>query len=143
MSPVETTEPIDMSFGFWTQAGRRTMYLMEVQIPQCKAAISSGIGMAKIKVQGPSAVSCAKTAEPIKMSFQVWTRVGPRKHVLDGVHVVATWRIRLNHVRAAAFLSNDCDYLFGFYRTGQFLQLWSLWRFVRFRRRLRVLAVRT
>jgi len=31
-----------------------------------------------------SASSCAKMAEPIKMPFGLWTRVGPRKHVLHG-----------------------------------------------------------
>jgi len=30
------------------------------------------------------AMSCAKTAEPIKMPFGVWTLVGPMNHVLDG-----------------------------------------------------------
>jgi len=35
-------------------------------------------------------MSCAKMAEPIEMLFGVWTRVGPRKHVLDGVHIDAT-----------------------------------------------------
>ena len=29
-------------------------------------------------------VSPAKTDEPIKMSFGLWARVGPRNHVLDG-----------------------------------------------------------
>ena len=29
-------------------------------------------------------MSCAKTAEPIEMPFGLWTRDGPRKHVLDG-----------------------------------------------------------
>jgi len=29
-------------------------------------------------------MSPAKTAEPIEMPFEVWTRVGPRNHVLDG-----------------------------------------------------------
>jgi len=37
-----------------------------------------------------------KTAEPIEMPFGMWTRVGAKKHVLDGVHSGATWRIRLN-----------------------------------------------
>ena len=37
-----------------------------------------------------------KTAEPIEMPFGMWTRVGARKHVLDGVHSGATWRILLN-----------------------------------------------
>ena len=31
-----------------------------------------------------TAVSHAKTAEPTEMPFAMWTRVGPRKHVLDG-----------------------------------------------------------
>jgi len=29
-------------------------------------------------------LSPAKTAEPIEMPFAVWTRVGPRNHVLGG-----------------------------------------------------------
>jgi len=29
-------------------------------------------------------VRCAKTAEPIKMPYGIWTWLGPRKHVLDG-----------------------------------------------------------
>ena len=47
-------------------------------------------------------VSPAKTAEPIEMPFGLWTRVGPRNHVLDGVHIGATWQIRLNRPRAEA-----------------------------------------
>jgi len=31
-----------------------------------------------------TAVSCVKTAEPVTMPFGLWTRVGLRKHVLDG-----------------------------------------------------------
>jgi len=34
-------------------------------------------------------VSCAKTAEPIEMSFGIWTPVGARKHVLGAG---AYWR---------------------------------------------------
>ena len=30
-------------------------------------------------------VSCAKTAEPVGMSFQMWTRVVPRNHAFSGV----------------------------------------------------------
>jgi len=32
-----------------------------------------------------SAVSCAKMVETIEMSFGLWIRVGPRKHVVDGI----------------------------------------------------------
>jgi len=33
-------------------------------------------------------MSPAKTAELIEMPFGLWTRVGPRKHVLHGVTLV-------------------------------------------------------
>jgi len=49
-----------------------------------------------------TAVSCAKMAEPIKIPFGLWTWVVPRKHVLGGVHIGATWRIPLNRRCAAA-----------------------------------------
>jgi len=42
-----------------------------------------GEGVANYKAQGYSAVSCAKTAEPIESGM--WTQVGPRKHALNGV----------------------------------------------------------
>jgi len=32
-------------------------------------------------------MSCAKMAEPIEMLFGIWTWVGPRNHVLDGVQI--------------------------------------------------------
>ena len=44
-----------------------------------------GEGTARCKVRGPSAVSCAKTAERIEIPFVMWSRVGPKKHALDGV----------------------------------------------------------
>ena len=36
-------------------------------------------------------MSCAKMAEPIEMPFGMWTLVGPRKHVFDGMHIGTTW----------------------------------------------------
>jgi len=36
-------------------------------------------------------VSCAEMAEQIEMLFGIWTRAGPRKHVLGGMHTGATW----------------------------------------------------
>ena len=32
-------------------------------------------------------MNCVKTAESIQIPFGLWTRVGPRKHVLDGVQI--------------------------------------------------------
>ena len=58
--------------------------------------------MAHCKEEGLFAVSCPKTAETIKISFALWTRVDPVKHVSDGVHIDATWRIQLNCPCAAA-----------------------------------------
>jgi len=46
-------------------------------------------------------VSYAKN-ELIEMPFGIWFRVGPRKHVVDGVHTGTTWRIRRNRSCAAA-----------------------------------------
>ena len=37
-----------------------------------------------------SAVSCEEMAEQVEMPFGLWTRVGPRKNVLGGVHIGAT-----------------------------------------------------
>jgi len=47
-------------------------------------------------------VSGAKMAEPTEMAFGLWTRMGPRKHELHGMHIGAIWRIRLNHPCAPA-----------------------------------------
>jgi len=38
------------------------------------------------------------------MPFGLWTLVGPRKHILDGGYIGATWGIRLNRPCAAAML---------------------------------------
>jgi len=68
--------------------------------------------MAPIVKYRDSAVRCARTAEPIEMPFGIWTRVGPKKHVLDGD---AHWRHLANTSEPsvcgddAAFLSNDFD----------------------------------
>jgi len=70
------------------RVGPKHYVLDGVQVP-CEGAIFSGEREARCEVQRPSAVSCAKTAEPIEMLFGIWTRLGPRKHVLgEGAH----WR---------------------------------------------------
>ena len=51
--------------------------------------------VAHCKVKGLSAVSCAKTAEPIEMLFGMWSRLGHRNHVLDGC---AHWRHLANAI---------------------------------------------
>jgi len=44
-------------------------------------------------------VSCAKTVVPVEIQSGKLSQVGPGIYVLDGVHVAATWRIRLNRVQ--------------------------------------------
>jgi len=56
-------------------------------------------------------------AKPIEMPLGLWIWVGPRKHVIHGVRIGATWRIRLKIEPSmcgsvAAFLSNYFDHLF-------------------------------
>ena len=45
----------------------------------CRVCVSVGLSV--------TIVSPAKTAEPIEMPFGLWTRIGPRNHVLDGIQV--------------------------------------------------------
>jgi len=52
--------------------------------PPWEAAIVRGMGMPE-QARRQSAVSCAQTAEPIEMLFEVWTRVSKKNHVSDEV----------------------------------------------------------
>jgi len=58
-----------------------------------------------------TAMSSARMAEPIEMPFGLWTRVGPSKRVLGGVHTGVTNEPSMYAVDAA-FLSNYFDHLF-------------------------------
>jgi len=48
-----------------------------------------GKGMPR-HAQQHSVVNCAKIAEPIETPYALWTQVGSRKHVLDGVQIPYT-----------------------------------------------------
>jgi len=66
---------------------------MLVQIPRVKGQFlgeRTCLGMRK-----DTALSGAKMAAHIEMSFGLWT-LGPRKCVLHGVHIGANWQIQLN-----------------------------------------------
>jgi len=54
-----------------------------------------------VSLLGTSA-SLAEMAEPFEMPFEMWTCVGPKNHVLDRVHIGATWRVRFNDSCSAA-----------------------------------------
>jgi len=72
-----------------------------------------GEGAPIVKYRSLSAVTCAKTAEPIDVPFGLWTRIGRKKYKFNRIRQVAlcarmgwhsdtTWRIRLNSPSAAA-----------------------------------------
>jgi len=62
-------------------------------------------------------VSCAKTAEPVEMSFVICTRMGQRNHQKACIKWGAHWRHMANTIEPsmcdgnAAFLSNYFDHL--------------------------------
>jgi len=71
-----------------TWVGAKNHVLYEVQDPSCEGVIlRGGEGATRWKVQGLCSVSCAKTAEPIGMLFQTWTRVGTGNLILDKVQM--------------------------------------------------------
>ena len=102
MSPAKTAEPIQMLFGLWARVGLRNHVLHEGPDLRMRRGNFEWERAPCCKVQGRSAVRCAKTAEPIEMPFGFWTWMGPRKHVLHRVHIGVTRRIRLNRPCAAA-----------------------------------------
>jgi len=87
VSRVKTTEPIEMPFGLWTQVGPRNHVLDRDSDPPYQGAILRSKGVARSKISELSAVSCAKTAEPIETPFGMLSGVDPRKHLLDGVQI--------------------------------------------------------
>ena len=78
---------------------RRTRYVDAAYYYRPSSVVCLNVG------RSVTAVSLAKTAEPIEMPFGIWTRVSPRNHVLGGVHTSATCRIPLKRPCAAAMRS--------------------------------------
>jgi len=99
---AKTAEPTEMPFVLSIPMSPRNHVLDGVQIARCEGA--SFRGRTCPGMPDDTAVSYAKTAEPIEMHFGLWTLVGSGKHVLHGgtLHISATWRIRLNRPRSAA-----------------------------------------
>jgi len=55
------------------------------------SVLDAGYSWASLDVVYVSACVCvAKTAEPIEMPFETFTRVGPRNYLIDGVHIPLT-----------------------------------------------------
>jgi len=86
VSPAKTAAPIEMRFGLRTQVRPRNHVLDGGPDTPWEGAILRRKGVSDCKVLGHSAVICAKTAEPIEMSFGLWARMGSRNRVRWGVH---------------------------------------------------------
>ena len=74
VSPAKTAEPIEMPFGLRTQAVPRNYLLHGGPDSSMGRDNFEGETGAHCKVWGLSAVTCAKTAELIDLSFGLWTR---------------------------------------------------------------------
>jgi len=70
------TELIKMPFWLWAQMGPRNRVRWGPD-PPWEGVFLRGKGAVRSKVEQHSAVICTKTAEPIQMSFGLWTQVGP------------------------------------------------------------------
>ena len=81
--PCKTAEPIDMPFELRTGWDQQPCIRWGSRSPTEGAIVGKG------KVWVLSAVSCAKTAEPIGLPFGLCIRVGRRNHV-NRIHQVAS-----------------------------------------------------
>ena len=90
MNPANTAEPVDMPLELWTRMGSKNHVYMGVQIPMVRGNFEERKGRPVVKNMGTFCRELCKTAEPIEMPVWTWTGVGPRKHLLDGVHIGAT-----------------------------------------------------
>jgi len=77
-------ELIEMPFGLWAWIGPRDCVLDGGPDPRWERG-NFGERGTHCKVCGHSAITCAKTAEPIVMPFGLPARSGARNHELDGV----------------------------------------------------------
>jgi len=84
---VKTAKPIVISFGMLHRGGPKELYIRWGPDPPYEGAILRAKGARRYKIQGLSAVSCAKPTEAIENPFGMWIRVGPRKHVLYGAQI--------------------------------------------------------
>jgi len=85
ISYAKTDEPIDLPFGLLTVVGRRKEKF--IRIRQVAPVCTNSVVFARFRqfARRHSTVSCAKTGEPIDLSFGLWTRVGRRKHKFNRI----------------------------------------------------------
>jgi len=110
----KTAEPMVTPFVLWARTGPRNHNFRWGPDPPREEAIwEKG---SHCKVQGLSAVSCTKTAEPIDLLFGCGLGCAKEAHPFNRIRHVApmctTWRIRLNRpLRRFGHTSNYYDHL--------------------------------
>jgi len=109
----KTAEPIDMPIAMLSEVGLGYHVLDGAHIRHTKGQFwgEKGWPIAKYRDCVPWAVQ--RIAEPIEMPFEIWTRMGPKKHLLDrDAHWrhLANWTVRVR--RQCGLLSNYFDHLF-------------------------------
>ena len=65
---------------------RKESSVRGVQVPMKRGNFKGRKGRPVVQCSDTSVI-CAKTAETIEMPFGIWTLVGAKKHVLDGVQI--------------------------------------------------------
>jgi len=97
VSRAKTAEPIEMPFGCGLAGGSKELLIIWRPRSPTRTGNFEGQMAARCKVQGLSAVSCAKTAEPIEMQFEILSRACPGNQVLYGSG--AHWRHLANTIK--------------------------------------------
>jgi len=94
----KAVEPIEMPFGLRTRVGPENHVLDGGPDPYGKGQFwGKGRPLQIIGIH--SAVSCAKTAEPIDLPFGLWTQVGRRQHKFNRIRQVAPTCLLRGHAR--------------------------------------------
>jgi len=65
----------------------KSTYTLLFTLRGCGLLFTDGVAGFASLGQSVAVVSPSKTAELIEMLFGMWTRVGLKKHTLDGVHI--------------------------------------------------------
>ena len=87
MNCAKRAEPIDMPFGLWIRVGPRKHVLHGGPDPHAKGQFRGKV--MPVHARRQSAVSCAKMAEPIDLTFVLWTLVCRKKHKFNRIRQVA------------------------------------------------------
>ena len=98
-----------MQFGFRIGLGRRNHVLDGGPDPNMGRNSFDGDGRPIVKYRDTLPRGVQKMAEPIEILCELFTRMGPRKHVLGVVHTGATWQMPLYRPCAVAVMRPFCQ----------------------------------